>query len=223
MTVSRDTCNLKNINLHNTVDNFEGGKLRFYRKQWEELTSDKFILKTIDGYKIELDEKPFQTFIPTPINFSETDTVIVSQEIRKFLSKGIIKETCKGENDEYFSNIFIRPKKDGSVRMILNLKHFNDFVSKIHFKMETLALALTHIQQNDYFASIDLKDSYYSVYVDENDQKYLKFSWEGKVYTFCALPQGLSTSPRIFTKILKPVYATLRKQGYINVPYIDDS
>ena len=29
--------------------------------------------------------------------------------------------------------------------------------------------------------------------------------------------------PRIYTKLLKPVFATLRKFGHGNVPYIDDS
>lgn len=107
--------------------------------------------------------------------------------------------------------------------MILNLKNFNECVSKLHFKMDTLNTALNNIQKHDFFASIDLKDSYSSVPIHEMDQKYLKFIWNGIHYQFCALPQGLSTSPRIFTKILKPVYSTLRKKGHINVPYIDDS
>ena len=34
---------------------------------------------------------------------------------------------------------------------------------------------------------------------------------------------GLSSSPQCFTKILKPVYATLCKKGHISTAYIDDS
>ena len=33
---------------------------------------------------------------------------------------------------------------------------------------------------------------------------------------------GLSSSPRIFTKVMKPVLATLRQQGHVNSGYIDD-
>jgi len=36
------------------------------------------------------------------------------------------------------------------------------------------------------------------------------------------LPNGLSSAPRCFTKILKPVYVTLRRTGHDNVGYIDD-
>lgn len=32
----------------------------------------------------------------------------------------------------------------------------------------------------------------------------------------------VSSAPRVFTKLLRPVLSTLRKQGFENVPYIDD-
>lgn len=72
-------------------------------------------------------------------------------------------------------------------------------------------------------ASIDLKDAYYSVSVSESHRKYLRFIWKNQLFQFTCLPNGLSSAPRIFTKILKPVYATLRSQGQENVGYIDDS
>ena len=37
------------------------------------------------------------------------------------------------------------------------------------------------------------------------------------------MPNGLASAPRIFTKLLKPVYATLRSQGHVSFGYIDDS
>lgn len=37
------------------------------------------------------------------------------------------------------------------------------------------------------------------------------------------LPNGLCCAPRIFTKLLKPVYSTLRLKGQMSVGYIDDS
>ena len=38
-----------------------------------------------------------------------------------------------------------------------------------------------------------------------------------------ALPQGYTESPRIFTKLLKPVLGFLRSRGHNLVAYIDDS
>lgn len=51
----------------------------------------------------------------------------------------------------------------------------------------------------------------------------MKFTWEGKLFQFTCLANGLSPAPRIYTKLLKPVFAMLRKLGHSNVPYIDNS
>ncbi|CAG2237073.1 unnamed protein product [Mytilus edulis] len=54
------------------------------------------------------------------------------------------------------------------------------------------------------------------------DRKFLRFTWKGQLYQFTAMPNGLSPAPRIFTKLLKPVLSSLRKEGYVNCAYIDD-
>ena len=72
-------------------------------------------------------------------------------------------------------------------------------------------------------ASLDLRDACYSVRIDEDYQKFLRFSWRGHLFQFTCLPNGLSCAPRLITKNLKPVYATLTKEGHLNVAYIDDS
>lgn len=50
-----------------------------------------------------------------------------------------------------------------------------------------------------------------------------RFYWKGVEYQYTCLAMGLASAPRIFTKLLKPAFSTLRKRGYPNVAYIDDS
>jgi hypothetical protein len=71
--------------------------------------------------------------------------------------------------------------------------------------------------------SIDLREAYYSVSIAEEDRQYLRFIWRGVTYQYRCLPFGLTSAPRIFTKLLKPVFGTLRNLGYLSVAYIDDS
>jgi hypothetical protein len=111
------------------------------------------------------------------------------------------------------SNIFLRKKKDGTYRMILNLKEYNKSIEKHHFKMDTLLSAINLVRQNCYMASVDLRDAYYTIPISKDYQQYLRFLWEGKLYQYTCLPNGLSSAPRYFTKILKPVYSNLRTQG----------
>ena len=120
------------------------------------------------------------------------------------------------------SPVFLRAKSDGTHRLILNLSKLNEHLEKIHFKMETLKSVVTLVKKDCYFAKIDLKDAYYSVLVHQRGRKFLKFAWNSKLYQFTCLAQGLSPAPRVYTKLLKPVFSSLRKTGHTNSAYIDD-
>ena len=72
-------------------------------------------------------------------------------------------------------------------------------------------------------ATVDLKDAYYSIPVAEEDQIFLKFEWQGNYFQFICLPNGLASAPRLFTKVLKPIYAHLRSQGHFCMGHIDYS
>ena len=69
-------------------------------------------------------------------------------------------------------------------------------------------------------ASPDLTDAYYSVSISSNSQKYLKFKVGTQLYKFITLLNGLSSAPRIFTKLMKPVYSTLRTRGLVSSGYL---
>ena len=49
------------------------------------------------------------------------------------------------------------------------------------FKMDTLKSAILLTKQNCWFASLDLKDAYFSIPVRKRDRKMLKFIWKGKM------------------------------------------
>ena len=121
------------------------------------------------------------------------------------------------------SNFYPSKKSDGTLRMILNLKPLNKFITYYHFKMETVWSAIRSMTPGCYMASIDLKDTYYSVPIHADYHKYLKFQWQGQIYKFVCFPNGLAICPRKFTKPLKPAFAYLRKHGHTSVVFIDDS
>ena len=173
-------------------------------------------------YETEFDSEPCEQYNRMPIKFNETEQKIISKLLDKFEDKGVIVET-EHEPGEIFSHIFIRPKSDGTHRLILNLSRLNEHVDKITFKMETLKSALQMTRKGCFFAKIDLKDAFYSVGINNSFRKYLKFEWHGKLYQFTCLPNGFSSASRIFTKVIKPVFAALRKIGHSNVANVDDS
>ena len=208
------------FSLKHTPINFMGGSIQYCLEQWKLITSDPCLLNWISGISIDLDSTVVQHSVPSPILFSKTETQFIRQEIQTLLAENVIERAvhCQGE---FISNIFLRPKKDGSFRMILNLRQLNKAVEYHHFKMDTLKHAITLMTPQCWFGSVDLKQAYYSVNLV--DRILCRFVFDGDLYQFTCLPNGLSEAPRKFTKIMKVIYSTLRKMGHANVGYIDDS
>lgn len=44
----------------------------------------------------------------------------------------------------------------------------------------------------------------------------------GQIWQYKALPNGLTSAPRLFTKLLKPILGLLRSQNHIVMAYLDD-
>ena len=108
------------------------------------------------------------------------------------------------------------------MRPVIDLSYLNKFILNEHFQMENLSCLKTLLLKGDFMTSIDLKDAYLSVPIHQSSQKFLRFIWEDTCYQFKALPFGLCSAPRIFTKLMKPIAAFLRRKSIQVIIYLDD-
>ena len=203
-----------------------GGRLALFQQNWESITRDHIILEAISGYKIEFIETPETNWNANrPQHMKKENLDIIEKEIAELLTKRAVEmvEFPHHDHIQVFSNIFIRPKRDGGLRPIFNLKELNKFIQYEHFKMEGFYVVKNLLQKGDYMVKVDLKDAYLTVKVHESVRKFLRFrNSRGQVLQFRALPFGLASGPRLFTKIMKPVVALLRRLGVRLVIYLDD-
>ena len=58
---------------------------------------------------------------------------------------------------------------------------------------------------------------------EDQDLVFLMFRWKGMLYQFICFPNGHTSAPVKFTKLLKSVLAYIRLQGFTNAFYIDDT
>ena len=212
---------LESLALHPPIQGSVGGSLAKHVQNWGKITRDPWVMQTAAGYHLELNGQPHQQRAPAWPRFSHTQKTQLNAEITKLAEKGAIEPTSD-TNDQFLSFIFLRPKKDGSMRPIINLKPFNQSVTYHHFKMEGIHLVLDMIQKGESFTKIDLKDAYFAVLINDPDRKYLRFRWDNQTYQFRACPFGLASAPRMFTKLMKPITAILRRMGVKLVIYLDD-
>ena len=198
--------------------------MQYYIENWRKITSDENILDIVQHCHFEFDEdfSDCQFHVFQGGKFTESESIAIDNEISSLLAMNVITEVDHSEG-EVISPIFIVPKKDGEYRMILNLKKLNEKVSYHHFKMDTFETALKLIKRNVFMASVDIRHAYYSISVAVGHRKFLRFLWKGKLYSYTCVPNGISCAPRLYTKLMKPVYATLRQLCHTNSGYIDDS
>ena len=192
-------------------------------KNWEKILSGKWVLETVkeaktDVHNVKKAPLKDQNFSE---RFSQTVIPLIQKEINRLLNKGVITEVSGMELGCIYP-IFLQEKKENKHKLILNLNELNKFVPHNHFKTDTLKSALNITRKGCFMASIDLTDSYYSVPIEDSLQNFFTFQFQGKFYRYACLPNGLTSAPIIFTKIMKPVLSTLRKLGYNVMNYLDD-
>lgn len=173
------------------------------------------------GYKIPFVTEPFQSHEPFTRKFSKDEIQLIDNQIEQLRTSGAIVK-AKKEKGQFISDIFIVPKSDGGVRLILNLKKLNEFIDTSHFQMEDVKTVLNILKLNNYMGKVDLRSAYHAIPVHEHFRKYLRFKWRDTLYEYTCIPFGLCTAPRLFTKVMKPVVSYLRKIGFISIIFIDD-
>ena len=142
-----------------------------YLDNWQNLTSYRWTLQTIQGYRLEWSRKPqYRAPIPSQ-RMTLEEQELTNQEITDLLTKKAIAHSTTGSG--FFSSIFLVPKKDGGWRPVINLKMLNSYIVTQHFKMETISSLKDVIKQGDWLGKIDLKDAYLTIPVHPPDQKYL--------------------------------------------------
>ena len=201
---------------------FKAGSISHKVSQWSKLTSDEHILDIVEGFTLDFLDYPLQQTLPGQILKGPAEISIAEDLLQQLHEKGVIENT-ELDRTGFVSNIFLRPKRSGGHRLILNLKQLNEYVEYNHFKMDHLASALSLVSPNCVMASIDLADAYYSVNVHVHHRKYLQFAFQGHWYRFTCLANGISSAPRIFTKLMKVPLSFLReKHGLLITAYLDD-
>ena len=75
------------------------------------------------------------------MSFSESESTTVKSEIESILQKSAFETVppCQGD---IIATLFLFTKKCGGLRPVIKKKFFNQFVERIHYKMESIQTAI---------------------------------------------------------------------------------
>ncbi|XP_013909106.1 PREDICTED: ubiquitin carboxyl-terminal hydrolase 7-like [Thamnophis sirtalis] len=198
-----------------------GGRLSLYADQWDEITSDAWVRATVrHGLRLEFLSTPLNLFRSFPPSWSRERHRLMDQAITHLLDIRAVEAVPLGERGlGHYSNLFVVPKSTGGWRAILDLKRLNRFLVYRRFKMSSLKSILQGIRKGDFLASVDLTEAYLHIPILPAHRQFLRFSHKSRHYQYRALPFGLASAPRTFTKVLA---AHLRSVPVCLQCYLDD-
>ena len=201
------------------------GRLRGALNFWNDIHAPQFILDVIEyGYKLPLLQ------IPPPFTARNNSSALeqptfVESAINDLIINGCVTEVF--EAPVIINPLSVSIQKSGKKRLILDLRHVNQFLYKCRFRCEDLSIAKEILNPGDFMFTFDLKSGYHHVEIFPEHRKYLSFAWtfssgRTRFFQFSVLPFGLSSAPYLFTKLLKPLVKKWRSEAKSIVVYLDD-
>ena len=191
---------------------------------WKRITNDPYVLSIVaKGYRLRFTSPPLLRQTPWEIRSLQDPQEILGmrEQISLMLQKNAITEVPP-DSPGFYSNVFLVRKASGGCRPVIDLKNLNAHIHAPHFRMFTTSSVLSSVEKGDYAFKIDLQDAYFHVPIHPSSRKYLRFTFENRVYQFRVLPFGLNTAPQIFTRLGHTVTAYLHRRGILVIPYLDD-
>lgn len=202
-----------------------GGRLRQFAPEWESLGLKETLQRGLElPWRSRQGKRSLEAKLDGYLArlLDGKDGEKVEALLPKMLGERSIIELRRDEV-KFVSPAFAIPKKDGSLRLIVDYRELNRKLRDEHFKMDSVRTVADLISQDDYAITLDLSQAYYLLPIKNEEIPYLAFCSKGRIYSFQGMPFGIKCAPREFTKIMRRVVKEIRcRWGIRVVSYLDD-
>ncbi|GFX35932.1 retrovirus-related Pol polyprotein from transposon 297 [Trichonephila clavipes] len=152
---------------------------------------------------------------PRRLPFAERD--IVDAQVDEWVKNGIV-EPC---SSPYASQVVVVKKKDGKSRVCIDYRRLNRKLIKDNYPLPLIDDILNCLQNAKIFTTLDLKNGFFHVAVNERSRKFTSFVTHNGQYQFRRTPFGLSTCPSTFMRYINAIFRHLISKSIV-LPYMDD-
>ncbi|GBN40300.1 Retrovirus-related Pol polyprotein from transposon gypsy [Araneus ventricosus] len=125
----------------------------------------------------------------------------VNEQITDWLNQGIIRESCS----DYCSPLLLCKKKDGNLRLCIDYLKLNAKTVKDRYPLPLIKV-LDQLPSGKFFSTIDLKNGFFHVEMEEDSKKFTSFVTHDGQYEFNTVPFGLFNNHSIFQKFINHVF-----------------
>ena len=141
----------------------------------------------------------------------------VSKELKKLQDQDII-EKVTNQPTPWISPIVATPKKDGGIRICVDMREANQAIERERHTMPTLQDFNAEVNEAKFFSKIDLKQAYHQLELDEESRFITTFTAHEGLYQYKRLNYGTNSAAEIFQNVLQQNLSDIR--GVKNI--VDD-
>ncbi|XP_014676826.1 PREDICTED: uncharacterized protein K02A2.6-like [Priapulus caudatus] len=122
----------------------------------------------------------------------------VKTEIRRMQDSGVIRPVT--EPTEWCAAMVPVQKKNGKLRICVDIKRLNRAVRREHYTLPNLSDIAPKLAQSKYFTKLDAASGFWQIPLDEKSQLLTTFMTPFGRYAFCRVPFGITLAPEIFQR-----------------------
>ena len=215
-----------------------GARLRFFGTAWERVIADPWCTSVVThGYYPELTGAPWQRSPSSrPCRMDAPQRAAMRVMVDEMYATEVIEPAVSPLNlfsdarlpftpvlPSIYSTYFLIEKDGGTAfRGCLDGRFFNQWVRAQHFRMDSLRVLRDLARPGDWLVKLDLASAYLVCPIHPHARPAFRFKTLGQSWQFRTLCFGLRSAPRVFTRLLRPVFALLRREGIRLLSFIDD-
>lgn len=143
------------------------------------------------------------------------------ETVREMLKEMEERDITEPSTSAWLSPVVLVNKPDGKKRLCLDYRQVNTKLEADIQPPPRIEELVESAMGQKYYCTLDMKDAYYQILLDEGSRDLTTFSDGVTLYRFKRLPFGLSCSPTIFTRKMNNIIQELAPAGWLK-NFIDD-
>ena len=157
---------------------------------------------------------PFEISVPEGsapvISWPHRVNPILTKEVDTTMKQYLTPDLVQHSTSPYSNPLVGIPKNSGGVRITVNYKKVNQISSLSQLTIPRVAQILESLGKGQMFSSFDLVSSIHQITMNKDIVPLTAF-WHSHVPLWLVMPQGSSTSPRWFVKVINEVIKGLEQ------------
>ncbi|MCO5601209.1 hypothetical protein L7F22_055328 [Adiantum nelumboides] len=152
-----------------------------------------------------------------PYNYNETFARKIKEEIDKLKEAEFIYEI---EHTDWVSPIVVVPKKNGKLRVCVNLKKVNAATIRDNYSLPIADHVLERVAGREAYNFLDGFSGYNQLAIKSEDQHKTAFPTELGIFAYRVMPFGLTNAPVTFQRLMSHAFKEYLRQ-FLKI-YMDD-